>query len=44
MTAKEIIKPNSQIYNSYGRKCNSRFLMNYGFILDDNDDANTVDI
>ena len=27
-----------QIYDSYGRKCNSRFFVNYGFSLDDNED------
>jgi len=26
-----------QVYDSYGKKCNSRFLMNYGFIAEDND-------
>jgi len=29
------------IFDSYGRKCNSRFLLNYGFVVDDND-ANEV--
>ena len=27
-----------QIYDSYGRKCNSRFFVNYGFSLEDNED------
>jgi len=27
----------SQVYDSYGRKCNSRFFLNYGFINQDND-------
>jgi protein-histidine N-methyltransferase len=31
------------VFDSYGRKCNSRFLLNYGFIVDDND-ANEVAI
>lgn len=25
------------VFDSYGRKCNSRFLLNYGFIVDNND-------
>jgi histone-lysine N-methyltransferase SETD3 len=25
------------VYDSYGKKCNSRFLLNYGFIVEDND-------
>jgi histone-lysine N-methyltransferase SETD3 len=31
----------SQVYDSYGRKCNSRFFLNYGFI-NLNNDANEV--
>eukprot|EP00493_Phyllostaurus_siculus_P012508 UN12691 len=27
-----------QIYDSYGRKCNSRFFVNYGFALENNPD------
>jgi histone-lysine N-methyltransferase SETD3 len=27
----------SKVYDSYGKKCNSRFLLNYGFIVDNND-------
>jgi histone-lysine N-methyltransferase SETD3 len=27
-----------QVYDSYGRKCNSRFFVNYGFALDENED------
>lgn len=30
-----------QIYDSYGKKCNSRFLLNYGFAVEDNRDAET---
>lgn len=33
----------SQVYDSYGRKCNSRFFLNYGFI-NMNNDANEVPI
>lgn len=29
------------VFDSYGRKCNSRFLLNYGFIVEEND-ANEV--
>ena len=32
-----------QVYDSYGRKCNSRFFLNYGFI-NDNNDANEIPI
>ena len=31
----------SEIFDSYGKKCNSRFLLNYGFVVDSND-ANEV--
>lgn len=31
------------IFDSYGRKCNSRFLLNYGFVVDEND-SNEVNI
>jgi protein-histidine N-methyltransferase len=37
------IKRGDEIYDSYGKKCNSRFLLNYGFINLDND-ANEVPI
>jgi len=32
----------AQIYDSYGRKCNSRFFVNYGFSLDQNEDNQVV--
>jgi histone-lysine N-methyltransferase SETD3 len=35
---KEAIPRGDEIYDSYGRKCNSRFFMNYGFILENNID------
>ena len=35
--ALEDIKRGEQIYDSYGKKCNTRFLLNYGFINLDND-------
>lgn len=39
--ANENILKGEPVYDSYGRKCNSRFLLNYGFIVEDND-ANEV--
>lgn len=33
----EDIKRGDQVYDSYGRKCNTRFLLNYGFINLNND-------
>lgn len=39
----EDIARGEQVYDSYGRKCNSRFFLNYGFIVLDND-ANEVAI
>lgn len=33
----ENIKKGEQIYDSYGKKCNSRFFLHYGFIVMDND-------
>lgn len=37
----EDIEKGEPVYDSYGRKCNSRFLLNYGFIVEGND-ANEV--
>ena len=39
----EDIKRGEQVCDSYGRKCNSRFFLNYGFINMDND-ANEVSV
>lgn len=36
-TTKRILK-GAQIFDSYGRKCNSRYFVNYGFSLDTNED------
>lgn len=33
----EDIPAGTEVYDSYGKKCNSRFLLNYGFTLEDND-------
>ena len=30
------ILPGSQVYDSYGQKCNHRFLLNYGFSIENN--------
>lgn len=38
MTALREFSPGDEVHDSYGRKCNSRFFMNYGFALPDNDD------
>jgi len=35
--ALEDIKRGEQVFDSYGKKCNTRFLLNYGFINLDND-------
>lgn len=37
------MKRGEQVYDSYGKKCNSRFFLNYGFI-NLNNDANEVPI
>jgi histone-lysine N-methyltransferase SETD3 len=38
ITSLKTIPRGDQIYDSYGRKCNSRFFVNYGFALDENED------
>jgi len=38
ITTTKILLKNAQIFDSYGRKCNSRFFVNYGFALDFNED------
>ncbi|KAA0163153.1 hypothetical protein FNF31_02978 [Cafeteria roenbergensis] len=35
------LRAGDQVYDSYGRKCNSRFLLNYGFTAEDNRDGET---
>jgi histone-lysine N-methyltransferase SETD3 len=32
------LRAGDQVFDSYGKKCNSRFLLNYGFAVDDNRD------
>jgi protein-histidine N-methyltransferase len=34
--------PGDAVHDSYGRKCNSRFFVNYGFALEDNEDNEAV--
>ena len=36
ITALQSIPSGGQIYDSYGQKCNHRFLLNYGFAVEDN--------
>lgn len=42
ITSLKTIQRGEQVYDSYGRKCNSRFFVNYGFALDDNEDNEAV--
>ena len=35
--ALEPIEANSEIFDSYGKKCNSRFFLNYGFVVEENE-------
>lgn len=39
--SKKCIERGDQVYDSYGKKCNSRYFLNYGFTVEDND-ANEV--
>lgn len=32
------IPKGQQVFDTYGRKCNSRYLVNYGFVLDSNEE------
>lgn len=36
ITTLQSISAGSQVYDSYGQKCNHRFLLNYGFAVEDN--------
>jgi histone-lysine N-methyltransferase SETD3 len=42
ITSLKSIQRGEQVYDSYGRKCNSRFFVNYGFSLDENEDNEAV--
>jgi Rubisco LSMT substrate-binding/SET domain len=38
MTAARDLRAGETLHDSYGQKCNARFLLSYGFVLDDNPD------
>ena len=40
--ATEDIQEGNEIFDSYGKKTNARFLLNYGFCLDDNDTSEYI--
>jgi len=42
ITALQDFTEGQQIFDSYGRKCNSRFFVNYGFSLEENPDNEAV--
>jgi len=42
ITTLKALNRGDQVYDSYGRKCNSRFFVNYGFSLEDNEDNQAV--
>jgi len=39
ITSLEPIGAGCQVYDSYGQKCNHRFLLNYGFAIENNREA-----
>lgn len=40
ITTLHAIRGGAQVYDSYGQKCNHRFLLNYGFAIETNQEAN----
>ena len=42
MTALDNIEKDEEVFVSFGRKCNSRFFVNYGFIVENNADNEAV--
>lgn len=36
MTSLKVIKDGAQVFDSYGKKCNSKFLLHYGFTIESN--------
>lgn len=42
ITTLKPVKAFEPLFDSYGRKCNSRFFVNYGFCLDNNEEDNQV--
>eukprot|EP01083_Nonionella_stella_P141743 437319_1 len=42
ITTLQAMQSGDEVYDSYGRKCNSRFFVNYGFSLENNEDNEAV--
>eukprot|EP00475_Leptophrys_vorax_P032893 TRINITY_DN5128_c0_g1_i1.p1 TRINITY_DN5128_c0_g1~~TRINITY_DN5128_c0_g1_i1.p1 ORF type:complete len:614 (-),score=186.52 TRINITY_DN5128_c0_g1_i1:64-1905(-) len=42
ITSLKQLHQGDEVFDSYGRKCNHRFFVNYGFSLDDNEDNEVV--
>jgi histone-lysine N-methyltransferase SETD3 len=42
VTSKQVHKAGDAVLDSYGKKCNTRYLLDYGFISDYNDDQDTA--
>ena len=40
ISSNRFMKKNNEIFDTYGPKCNSRYLVNYGFTLENNDSNN----
>ena len=36
MTSLKTIRDGAQVFDSYGKKCNSKFLLHYGFTIESN--------
>lgn len=39
VSAIHAISPGGQVFDSYGQKCNHRFLLNYGFSVENNEES-----
>jgi histone-lysine N-methyltransferase SETD3 len=42
MTSLKVISGNAQVFDSYGKKCNSKFLLHYGFTIESNREADGI--
>lgn len=42
VTTLRSILPGEEVYDSYGKKCNSRYLLNYGFTVENNTGLNKI--
>jgi len=42
ITTLTVIDKDCEVFDSYGRKCNSRFFVNYGFVPEENEDNEAV--